>query len=110
MKEDKYVVIVNGVLKFTTGEKVENGGLVPLNIPADEIKDKLKRKQIAVFDEKLSAMVLSAKNDEVCIIKDLQSKNRDLKAENDNLQLKIKELQKEIDGLLAEPKKTGVKK
>ena len=110
MKEEKYVVIVRGVLKFRDGRKIENGGLVPPDISADEIKDKLERKQIAVFDEELSAKVLSAKNEEIDIIKNLQRKNRELKVENDNLLCKNKELQKEIDGLLAEPKKSGAKK
>lgn len=116
MKDKKYIVTVRGVLKFTSGDKVESGGFVPSDISESEIKEKLDRGLIALFDEELSAKVQADNKDGIDVLKNLEkqikklsSENDALKAENETLQKKVGELYKELKAG-AKEKKDGVKK
>lgn len=117
MKDEKYIVIVNGVLKFRNGKKILKGGLVPPDISKDEIEDKLKREQIAVFNSEISAMVQSANISEVNIVLDLKNKIKDLEAELKILKAesekpnskKEKALKEEVEKLNGENKSLQIK-
>lgn len=99
MEDKKYIVIVRGVLKFSTKEKVPSGGFVPSGIPKEEIEDKLKRKQIAVFDSDLSAMVQASNSDKIDATIELKEKIKNLETEKRTLKKEIKDLNKEIASL-----------
>ena len=107
MNEKKYIVIVQGVQKFSNGDKVLSGGFVPKSISQNEIRDKLKRNLIAEFDPELSAQAQAANVEKVELAKELKDEIKRLQSENEDLKLEIETLKEEIQGLIEN--KEGVK-